>query len=386
MKRLLSALMILTFTALSANAAQQKENVLNAIQIDSLKSTYNIILNTASEVDVKRTIQSSDNMILTLRNIKPAKSLNTVYKNAAEVDSIMVEPIGSDDLNIIIKAKNISNSAVNVEPEETVEAVNSNSVIMPKKHKKSKKESIVLAAPIDSYMPVYNEDEEENTEETNFAMSGILGKIKNILSQGNNSNIITTGLIGLILFCGIKLFKKDETETAIGLTQSLKEREKDLYRTSLQNTNGLSGQISLTPQVPAASLALPQEPVAHHNNVKNNVNINSGYGLRAYKSNLRNPYMSCDNVMQNMQAKPKATQTPQPRVMSTVGSRVNNLQANNSRINLNISRPVSNTNATTAANIDSMKFLESMTKIYEKNGRSDLAQGLKAGMLKARNV
>ena len=31
-----------------------------------------------------------------------------------------------------------------------------------------------------------------------------------------------------------------------------------------------------------------------------------------------------------------------------------------------------------------MKFLESMTQIYEKNGRSDLAQGLKAGMLKAK--
>ncbi len=35
-------------------------------------------------------------------------------------------------------------------------------------------------------------------------------------------------------------------------------------------------------------------------------------------------------------------------------------------------------------NIDSMKFLESMTKIYEKNGRTDLAQGLKSNMQKAR--
>jgi hypothetical protein len=35
-------------------------------------------------------------------------------------------------------------------------------------------------------------------------------------------------------------------------------------------------------------------------------------------------------------------------------------------------------------NIDSIKFLESMTKIYEKNGRSDLAQGLKANMKKAK--
>ena len=36
------------------------------------------------------------------------------------------------------------------------------------------------------------------------------------------------------------------------------------------------------------------------------------------------------------------------------------------------------------ANLDSIKFLESMTKIYEKNGRSDLAQGLKTNMKKAK--
>ena len=91
MKRLITTLMILVATAMSANAANEaKMNVLNSIEIDSLKDTYNITLDTKSEANMKRTIQSSNNMILTLKNIKPSKSLNTIYKNAAEVDSVMV--------------------------------------------------------------------------------------------------------------------------------------------------------------------------------------------------------------------------------------------------------------------------------------------------------
>ena len=52
------------------------------------------------------------------------------------------------------------------------------------------------------------------------------------------------------------------------------------------------------------------------------------------------------------------------------------------RVN-SLKQPVK-TQQTTASNIDSMKFLQSMTQIYEKNGRPDLAKGLKAGMLKAK--
>ncbi len=387
LKRLFIALMIFTLTTLSANAAQKEDNILNAIQIDALKNTYNITLNTSSEVDVKRTVQSSDNMILTLKNIKPAKSLNTIYKNAAEVDSIMVEPVGDSNLNVIIKAKNISNSAINVEPEEAVETVSTKSVITPSralnKTKKSNKESITLAAPVDSYTPVYKVDEDEIIdEEQNFILTGLLAKIKNVLSQDKISNMITTGLIGVILFCGVKLFKREDQETAIGLAQSLKEKETNLYQ-DLAMRNNVAGPMSLDNSL---RYGLHQEQPVQ----KPSVNLNAGYGLRAYKSSTRNPYMSADNTMlQKTVSQPTSAQKnqpkmqmTQPRAMSTVGSRVNN-----SQMKLNINRPVQNMNTTpTASNIDSMKFLESMTKIYEKNGRSDLAQGLKAGMLKAKNI
>ncbi len=380
-RRLLTALFILTVITLSANAATTKENILNSIQIDSLKDTYSITLNTMSEVDVKRTIQSQDNMILTIKNIKPSKSLNTVYKNAAEVDSVMVEPVGDKDLNISIQAKNISNSAITVEAEETeLQALNNKSVIKPKKQKKEKGESITLSAPMDSYMPVYDEEIDEEDEMSGMGVAtGFLAKVKEILSQGNTSNIITTGLIGLILFCGIKLFKKEEPETAIGLAQSLKEREINLYK-DLSMRRQVAGPMSLERPVSTLSMA-NQQPIA--NQSKPSINANAGYGMRAYQASNKNPYMTTDIMMkkavspsQVAQAQVKP-QPAQPRTMSTVGSRVN----------VNMNRPIQNSVNTVAkaSNIDSMKFLESMTKIYEKNGRADLAQGIKAGMLKAKS-
>ena len=161
MKRLITTLMILVATAMSANAANEaKMNVLNSIEIDSLKDTYNITLDTKSEANMKRTIQSSNNMILTLKNIKPSKSLNTIYKNAAEVDSVMVEPVGDNALNIIIQANNIANSAITFNTEEsTLETSNNKSVLggtTKKSNKKhSNKDKIVLSAPVDAYAPVY---------------------------------------------------------------------------------------------------------------------------------------------------------------------------------------------------------------------------------------
>ena len=39
-----------------------------------------------------------------------------------------------------------------------------------------------------------------------------------------------------------------------------------------------------------------------------------------------------------------------------------------------------------AASVESIKFLESVTKIYEQSGRQDLAQGLRAGINKRKTA
>ena len=152
-------LVIFTFTFMGAFAAEEDFNILNSIQIDALNNTYSILLDSDKNLDLKRVNQSPDNMILVLKNTVPAKSLNTIYKNAVEVDSIIVEATSNNSLKIMIKAKNIANAAVSTTSKETeLQAINQKSVLTPRKIRKPKKDYISLAAPVEDYRPIYKED------------------------------------------------------------------------------------------------------------------------------------------------------------------------------------------------------------------------------------
>ena len=151
----------------------------------------------------------------------------------------------------------------------------------------------------------------------------------------------------------------------IGLSQSLKEREIEMY----------GGHPALT-----SSYDRPFTTTVN-------------YGLNAYQKGNRNPYESepmtihnprlrnyantgVNNSLSNLPnngnfdtALTQATQTIAKPVAKTVS------KPHTSPVN---TAPVNQANP----NIDNLKFLESMTAIYEKSGRHDLAQGLKASLTK----
>ena len=118
-----------------------------------------------------------------------------------------------------------------------------------------KKETVETAKQVkDSIKNVdIKNDAKEATGFVSAMFKDPFAKIKEIFSQGNTSNIVTTGLIGLILFCGIKLFKKEEPETVVGLAQSLKEREINLYK-DLSMRRQVAGPMSL--ERPASTLPI----------------------------------------------------------------------------------------------------------------------------------
>ena len=73
MKRVLLLLGIM-FSVLSASA---DENVLQTIEIEPVKDTYNIVLVSDKAVDVKKTIQASNKITLSMKDIRVSKTLNT---------------------------------------------------------------------------------------------------------------------------------------------------------------------------------------------------------------------------------------------------------------------------------------------------------------------
>ena len=181
------------------------------------------------------------------------------------------------------------------------------------------------------------------------------------------NKVVSWGLIGLLALAVIRLFKRKEPEMKIGLSQSLNEREIEMYR--------------------------GQQPIgsSYINLEKPFTTVN--YGINAYQKENRNPYESESMPIHNPRLRNYASsmnnqnyvslQQPvsQPVMQAVVQPQLQQaviqqpVRKNTTPVN---TAPVNQNNP----NIDNLKFLESMTAIYEKSGRHDLARGLKASLSK----
>lgn len=358
-KILLMFVISFCFTGINAFAS---DNVLQAIQINGVKDSYNIILKSDDVADLKKTIQAPNKMVLNLKGIRASKTINTIYNNTSSVDSVVVEPTGEDSVKILVQANNVSNAEVHFDSLKTPLGVLGNT-------EKQVKESdeIILNGPMDSYKPVYTDNGEEETGLSLATAGGsILRHLKNILKNEKISWMITFGLFAILLLSGMKLIKGKDSEIQIGLTQSLKDREIELYK-NLSANNELN-RTALNPSEGAVSQNMS----------------GANYGLRAYQNGTRSPYVTPEIQRPRAVTAPAAPSVNLQQVAKSVNLRPQTQNGTQNLMTNTTQKAPSVSTKTKTANIDSMKFLESMTKIYEKNGRADLAQGLKTNMKKAK--
>ena len=327
-----------------------EDNVLQSIEIVPVKDTYNIVLTSDKTVDVKKTVQAPNKITLDMKGIRASKTLNTVYNNVSNVDSVMVEPSGSG-ISIFFQAENAEGASVSFDSIATA---------VPAK----KEQKIKLSSPIESYAPIYREETQVKTSNLFDKLTKKSTAIGNDLQENfDDTSVSDTAnkafsflLVGALAFAVIKLFRRKEPDMKIGLSQGLNEREIDLYKG----------------ENPIGSSFMPQKPFTTVN-----------YGLNAYKKENQNPYEQ------------EAMPIHNPKLRSYVSPMAVAQQAQA------FVQPVQRTSATMTApretvkkttvpaqetqsnpNLDNIKFLESMTKIYEKSGRHDLAQGLKSSLMK----
>lgn len=349
MKRVL-LLFGMMFSVLTAYA---DENVLQSIEIEPVKDTYNIVLTSDKAVDVKKTVEASNKITLSLKDIRASKTLNTVYNNVSNVDSVMVEPQGNG-IKIFFQADNASASTI------SFDALVAPTPVVPIK---TATQNIKLNNPIESYAPIYNESFEDTKTSNLFdklKSSSTVASVKDSIDESTASDTvnktISFGLIGLLAFTVIRLFKRKEPEMKIGLSQSLTDREINLYKNS-----------------PAVQQMSAEKQFATH------------YGLNAYQKENRNPYESAPAEIHNPRLRNYSSQPiqefvavrPASRPIQTQTMTVAQPQVKKMTTPVNTA-PVNQSNP----NIDNLKFLESMTAIYEKSGRHDLAKGLKASLNK----
>ncbi len=392
MKKLLLLLVIICFSNVCVQAAT--DNVLQSIQIDTFKDTYNIILKSDEKPEAKRVTNDENKIMLTLKGVRVSQELNTVY-NATNIDSVTVEPAGNDTVNVLIQAQNASHANLIFDTLDTplgvLRAQDNKKADEPKQVKKHKKK-IVLSHPVRDYRPVFEEDDEDAMSLDSLMSSEYASSVISMFKDDGITNAITILLIGLIILCTVRLFRRNsgkEENMKVGLTQSLNLRDREM---------GLMQDMMSNQQQYQAQQQMQQAPQPQPAVIRPEMN----YGIRSYQNAnkapyqqaTRSPYMSTDikfnnqslqqkmqEIRNNVQQQTASIQNLQEKAPAQVAAAP--LRANRTTQAGMQQRPISSSSRMTTpqqrvTNMDSMKFLDSMAKIYEKNGRSDLAQGLKA--------
>ncbi len=354
MKKVFLVLFISLFMGLSALAA---DNVLQSVQIEPSGDTFNIVLVSDSPVTIKKTVQAPNRIMLSLKGIRASKTLSTVYKNVSNVDNIIVEPFGVDGLNIMFQAENAADAKITFD--SLVSSVKVEDRANPKKE-------ILLNAPMNTYSPIYKQQEETAKLSlfSNVNLGNLLVFAKSLFSGKTTGTLFTFGFFGLLFLLGAKLIKGKDNEITVGLSQGLRNNRDILNTKEVPN---------MTPG---------------YQNALNKPYTTMNYGLKAYQNSTQSPYL-------------KHYTQPSSPVNNTTAARMSSLPKRNlmadsvapqtQRRSVSQNR-IQRQNTTTMAKpkvqpkrVDSMKFLESMSEIYEKSGRPDLANGIRTKLSKINN-
>lgn len=114
MKKLILIFTFLIAFSLNANAT---ENYLHSITLEKNNTGYNIILNSDTLAKVNKKLKNDKELLLEVKNIKSAQTVNAIYKGTTNIDGLVIENTNPDELKIFINADNISDSTVIIEPE-----------------------------------------------------------------------------------------------------------------------------------------------------------------------------------------------------------------------------------------------------------------------------
>lgn len=107
LKKILLTLII--FAGLSVYAA---DNYLNSVVIENNDGETSIVLRSDVVAKVKREVQASDKVMLTIKGIAQSPDINTLYKNASNVNGLIIQNDGNNELKVYIEAPDISKANI----------------------------------------------------------------------------------------------------------------------------------------------------------------------------------------------------------------------------------------------------------------------------------
>lgn len=355
-----------------------KESLITSVAIsqpDELNGAYQLSISADKPVEYKQKVLSQNSMYFDLKNALSTDNLDTIYDNVSGIDALIVQQLENGKVRIYINGENTSDTRLVFKTKTSVANAQNN--------------QIVINRPMREYRPTndineYAMQEDINWDENSFNPEHLLGSFFGIFDKKSDMTLVVCLL--LLVGCVVvskKLFAKVklQEEPLIGLSSAYKE-------TQSENRPTAAG---VKPQRVQASGYQPQRPLRDYSKfVSNAYNgnpaprksgaanmpknpIQHNYALGAYKNSQKNPYTT--NTLQHKQ---NVAPMYQKRVQAPSSDFISKAPG----VQNAIPKPAQKQ----GASVENIKFLESVTKIYEQSGRKDLAQGLKAGINKRKSA
>jgi len=383
-------------------SATAEDSIISSVVISKAKDkqgSFELNIDSTKPVDFKENKEDESMVWFDLKNSILAEDVGTVYDDVVDIDNVVVKQIDKNKVRIYVKGNNVKNT----------ELVFVNSLF----ETKEKPKKIIINKPISEYKSIEEEeavsndlesqDEIQDWDDNSFNFSHLMTEI----FSGARKEFL--GIVG-VLFLGFlimilairSVIKKisQDSEPLIGLNHAKEHDLENIY--SNEARKPLPKKIK-TEDIDFENIAAKnkllkeaqtqlskahnkyQEYLQNKYKTTNPLNNNSdiltrGIALNQYKKNNQNPYLDQEVIKMtpsglsptngNFQIPPRPKKENQPpRNTSPYIQKKEN----------KITNPVTNRN-----NQSSMKFLESVTKIYEQSGRQDLAMGLKNSISKTK--
>ena len=335
---------IFTTMVLLGQTAWAENIEISGIRINSSDlNGYEILIDAPTMPEMEKKVVSDNTIVLSIKNAEIPKGAAVVYNNAKGIEHVILKRISKDDLEVNITGENIAHSSIllNSPKNETEEIV---------------EDRVFVNRPLSDYEPIHQENYYE-TEES--PIISLLIRIKNSQTLRDILNSSSTGWIAcMALIFGFLYFSKnknEKVETKTVQTNVPAKREEE----EIERARGYIGEGLRSDRTGSR---LPQRrPVERENIPSRTMN----YGLRAY-NNQAMGQRGLNNV-----PTPKKPEVPNVRAEQRAVSR--NTVAHEVKEKRD------------EIQIDNVKFLESMAKIYQKSGRTDLANGLANNIKKAKS-
>ncbi len=370
------SLIICAFAFLCVMPAFAQDNIISNVVISNSKEIKNgFELNIDSTLTVPyKVVQESDNSVyFDLKNSVLSDNVSTYYDDVTNIDNVVVKQLDKSKVRIYVEGKNAKNT----------ELIFVNSFFEAQVPKKK----IVINRPINEYRPttaldLENQEDIQDWDDNSFNFSHLSASLLSYLKDGTAGIILIAISLFAILLMVIKMIANkmsgdDEPLISAGSLYTPKNIDEDLKANSNRNETLKAAQEHL-------NFAHQKYQTYLQNKYQNNTKLNyvspvtQGIALNQYQKSTQNPYKNQEviKIKREYTDEIPMENTIIPRRPRLDGAAFSSPYIQKSAPKVQQSAPLKKET--------NMKFLESVTKIYEQSGREDLANGLKNSISKAR--